>query len=88
MKNNCPMCHKPANVIRSTVVRNDIVQGCDNCLPEHLQQGHDGAAKYNREWQKTEYRKDLLQPGDPAFIKEYPKEAGEMYSEDTMRRFS
>lgn len=85
---HCPTCKRPTYLVRSVIVREEIKEGCDACLPEIIQQGHDGAAKYNRDWQRSEYRRDLLQPNDPAFIKEYPKQAGEMYDSETIRKYS
>lgn len=84
----CSNCGRQTYMVRSVINRGSIIEGCDVCLPEQLQQGHDGVTHYNREWQKREFRRDLLQPGQREFIKEYPKQASEMYDPETIRKNS
>lgn len=82
----CPTCDRQTYKVRSIIRRGVILEGCAICLTEQLQQGHEGAARYNREWQKKEYRRDLLQPGEAGFVKEYPKQASELFDDDYIRR--
>lgn len=88
MMNKCTNCGEAADTIKTVVVSRKIYTGCDKCMPG-LIQGHDGAAKYNRDRMKKDYQRDLTQPSDPrAFIKAYPNKARETYSDATYRKFS
>lgn len=74
---------------KSILKAGTLYVGCDLCLSSKLQQG--SAAQYNRNWQKGQYRKDILQPNQGRdFVRAYgyekSKEAG--YSDEDIRLLS
>lgn len=84
--NKCTNCGRP-NSTKKVISHGKILTGCEACLPTLLQQGD--SAKFNREWDKRQYRKDLVQPTDPrSFIKAFPDLAREQYSDETFRKYS
>lgn len=84
----CASCGEDRGVIKSVIKNGTLIKGCSFCLPQQLQQGD--SAKYFREWQKTEYRKDLLQPNQPGFVKAYGAETAKQYgyTDEDIRRLS
>lgn len=81
-KHSCP---KTLNVARG----GKLFEGCPLCLPSKLQQGN--SAAYDRQWQRTHYRRDLTQPNDPqnfvkAFGADVAREHG--YTEEQIRKYS
>lgn len=85
----CNTCKSKTDVEKTITHRGKLLYGCDNCLT-HIQQGTDGIAKFNREWQKVEYRKDLIQPTQSRdFVRAYRDKAKEFgYSDEMIRRLS
>lgn len=64
-----------------------VVVGCDDCM-EAKRQGL--AAKYERDWQRREYARDLVQPNQPdRFVKAYGAEAARKagYSDEQIRKY-
>lgn len=82
------MKHK-CTLNRAAISRGQIVTGCDVCLPAKLQQGD--SAKYYRDYQKAQYRKELTQPNQPRdFVRAYgaDKAREHGYTDDQIRRYS
>lgn len=67
-----------------------IINGCNNCIESQVIKASDGHAKYSREWQKKEYRKDLLQPSERDFVKAYGVDTAREWglSDDSIRKLS
>lgn len=85
----CPSCDSETDRVRSIVVSHEIKDGCDKCLGSKLQQGNELSASHMRNYQKTHFRKDLIQPNQTKdFIKAYPEESKEYYDEETRRKYS
>lgn len=84
----CPNCSASTTKTRSAIVAGVIKTGCDTCLSNQVQ-GSEMAARGKREYDKREYRKDLVQPNEVAeFITGYPDQARDMYDQDTLRKHS
>lgn len=83
----CPNCSRETGTIKTVIARGEITTGCPKC--SGVVKGNPQNAKHQREWQKKEYRRDLVQPTDPRqMIKAYGVEkAREYYSEETIRKF-
>lgn len=82
MKHVCPK-----NI--SIISKGKIYTGCE--LDVHKIETGEYSAKFNREWQKTNYRRELIQPNQPRqFVKavgaQRARENG--YSEDQIRKYS
>jgi hypothetical protein len=71
-------------------VHQKIATGCEHCLGSQIKKGSENAAKFNRDWQQKEYRKDITQPNDPSFIKAYGAEQARErgWSESDIRKHS
>ena len=83
----CSNCGQEVDSVKSVIVTKQILEGCESCLPKQLQQGE--SAKFNREWQKKQFRKELTQPNQGReFAKAYPKEARERYGDELFRSLS
>jgi hypothetical protein len=80
--------HKCSNNL-SIISKGKIVTGCEICIGQKIETG-EYSAKFNREWQKGHYRKELTQPNEPhKFVKAYGKKALDYgYSEEQLRRYS
>lgn len=86
----CPTCERQTDTIKSAIVRQSILVGCEVCLNTFTHSSPE-VARFNREWQKREYRKDLVQPNQPReFIKahgvERARENG--YNDEQIRKYS
>jgi hypothetical protein len=71
--NKCPNCNQPAGVIRSVVVGNAIVRGCESCLSKRVQPT-ELAAKNRRSADYRDHAEDLVQPFQSDFINIYSEE--------------
>lgn len=85
--NKCLTCGEQ-NPTKKIISKGKILTGCEACLPTQLQQGDD--AKFQRDWQRKEYRKDITQPNQGRdFIKAYGIDRAREYMDDsTIRRLS
>lgn len=74
-----------------TIIRNNsLIKGCELCINSQVK-GAEFAQKNNREWQRGQYRKDLIQPNQPKdFVRAHgAKRAIENgYSEEQVRKYS
>lgn len=66
-----------------------VVSGCELCLSTRKLQG--GSAGYERNWQRREYARDIVQPNQPnEYVRAQgaakAREAG--YTEEMIRRYS
>jgi ribosome-binding protein aMBF1 (putative translation factor) len=81
----CKVCKKETDTLRSIIHDGKILSGCDNCLDSQIAADNDRAAKGNREYQRSQYRKDLLQPFQPEYARAYPDKFREKYGDETYR---
>lgn len=77
-------CPKNLAFIRGS----EVVKGCEICLSSKQAQGV--SANYERNWQRREYAKDMVQPNQPdQFVRAYgadkAREAG--YSDEQIRKY-
>lgn len=82
--------HKNCPKNKAIVHQGKIYTGCEACVFNTIPTG-EYSAKFNREWQKGHYRRELTQPNQPnQFVKalgaEKAREHG--YSEDQIRKYS
>lgn len=85
--NECTVCGE-LNPTKKIISHGKILTGCEACLPTQLQQGDD--AKFQREWQKKEFRREITQPNQGRdFIRAYGAEkAREYMNDETIRKLS
>lgn len=82
----CTNCKSKVDSLKSVIRNGKILNGCDKCI-RSLVQGD--SARYYREIQKKDYRRDLTQPSQTRdYIKAYPDKARDIYPEDVYRKFS
>lgn len=76
--------------IKSQILQNQIYIGCDNCLSNLTKQDASGIAKYTRDRQREDYRKDITQPNQGRdFIRAYGVEKSRKYmTDDTIRKLA
>lgn len=84
----CPTCQQPTDTVKAIAHDGKVLRGCDNCLRNQVQ-GNELVAQHNRDYQKAEYRKDIIQSFDDprGYIKHYPERAKEVYNADTLRKY-
>lgn len=75
---------------KTIVYQGKLYTGCEQDVGNKIPTG-EFSAKFNREWQKSHYRKELTQPNQPgqfvrAFGADKAREHG--YSESMIRKYS
>lgn len=75
---------------KSIIYHGKIYTGCELDVGKSIETG-EYSAKFNREWQKAHYRKELTQPNQPkqfvrAFGADKAREYG--YSDSQIRKYS
>lgn len=75
---------------KAVIQGNQIIRGCDVCLPQKLSRANELAASHRRAYQQREYARDIVQPFEPGYVKargiEAAREKG--WSDEAIRRFS
>ena len=84
----CPICHlRVDNLITSIKADQYLSERCQNCLLAAKASAL-YARQYDRQWQRRQYAKDIIQPFEKeAFIKNYPKQAKEIYSDQDFHKY-
>lgn len=85
----CINCNKQADYLKTVVINGEVIDGCEHCLNTSVAEAS-GVAKYNRDWQRAEYRKSIIQPNQPRdFVRAYGEKAREYgYSDEQLRKYS
>lgn len=88
----CPICNQPADILRSVVKDGEYFsERCERCM--HTNQPTAAyARKYNRDRDREDHRKSLLQRWegdhlDSDFARAYPERAKELFGEDEVRKY-
>ena len=84
----CPVCKQPADDLISGVSQGQYISDrCQSCWADAKTSAL-YARQYDRQWQRRHYAKDIIQPFEKeAFIKNYPKQAKEIYSEEDFHKY-
>lgn len=90
MMKTCSICNREVEVIKAVRRNGKFIEGCERCLSNQHSMSGDSAA-YNRNWQRVNFRKDLVQPNQPyEYVKAYgadkARESG--YRDDQIRKYS
>ena len=92
MTNNCPICQKPSDSLK-TAIKNGIylTERCERCL-NNFAINSVYARKFNRERDKRDHAKDIIQRfnGDkinPDFVDAYPEESRKQWGDDVLRDY-
>lgn len=91
MSSKCENCKLETDQQKTIINGGKLFRGCDLCMPALLQQGTAGAAKYYRDRQKEDYRRDLVQPNQGReYIKAYGVSAARDrgWSDELIRKLS
>lgn len=87
----CPICKQEKPSLSSAVVNGEYLsRRCDDCLKLPKARPHAGHSEFDRNRQRSTYRKDLIQGmvnGKPNadFLKAYPDKAHERFSDQEIR---
>lgn len=87
----CPVCKQEKPKLSSAVVNGVYLsRRCDDCIAMPKQRSHGGAKEFDRNRQRRDYRKDLVQgmvngKPNPDFLKAYPDKAKERFTSDEIR---
>lgn len=84
----CPKCSSEVTGILSRIIGKQIIVGCELCLEDNLVYQASGTAKYWRDRQKEDYRRDIIQPNQKEFAKAYPEKFREIHGDDLYRRLA
>lgn len=84
----CSNCNKPATSEKTVIYQGSVFSGCDQCLPTIAKQDARGNAKYKRDRQREDYRRDITQPNQREFAKAYPKKFREIHGDDLYRQLA
>lgn len=83
----CPQCGQVADGLYTAIKDGAYVSSrCEKCLANFTRSAQ-FARKYERDRQREDYRKDIIQPWEPEFVKAYPDKAREYYNDDAMRKY-
>lgn len=88
----CDGCKKKKPKLRSAVVKGKFGQYCQACLEGASRIHQTGSAQYSRDRDREAHEVDMLQPwdakGNPSteFIRHYPDEAKEMFSQEELEQ--
>lgn len=87
----CPVCQKDKPSLSSAVV-NDVYlsRRCDDCLNIPKAKAHGGAKEFDRNRQRKNFGKDLIQgmvndKPNADFLKAYPDKAKSRYTDEEIR---
>lgn len=73
----------------AVLLGNEIIRGCELCLDSYAQSGD--SAKFDREYQKKQYRDLLVQPNEPrSFVRAHGAEMARKngYTDEQIRKYS
>lgn len=88
----CPRCSHETDTVKAGVVNGRYVDNyCNNCI-NTLTKSSDRFGKYNRDRQREDYRRDIIQPMDgdkpnKEFIREYSDKAKEIFTSEEIEKF-
>lgn len=86
--NKCPTCNRDTDAVISRIVGKQIMVGCGECLWDNMLQQASGTAKYWRDRQKEDYRRDITQPNQKEFAKAYPEKFREIHGDELFRKLA
>lgn len=83
----CPVCNRNVDNLRTAVKGGQYIsERCDRCLALATSSSLFNR-KYDRDRQREDYRKDLIQEWEPEFAREFPQQALDKgWSEEDMRK--
>lgn len=85
----CLSCGLPTTKQKTVIRDGKIVEGCDACLEDSIQSANTLNGNHNRNAQRAEYRKDILQKWQSRdYARAFPDQAKELFGEENARRFS
>lgn len=84
----CPTCSRECNAVISATRRGEIATGCEACINAGTSPTSGHAAKFYRNAQKSEFRRELTQPWEKGFAKAYPDQARKEWGDEATRKFS
>lgn len=87
----CSGCAKEVSRVTTAVINGNFGVYCPNCIQGDKRHTSPGHAQYSRDRDREDNAGDLLQPRNHAgqpnreFIKQYPQESKELFSEKELK---
>ncbi len=86
----CSQCKRKVDIVRSATKNGEVISdACDSCLASFSGYA-DYARRQERDWQRREYARDIIQPWEPEYIKAYgadkARERG--WTDEEIRKFT
>ena len=82
----CSTCNKDCDSLLSIIHRGKVLSGCEQCIASQRVTTDGHSAKFYRDAQKKEFRRELTQPWEKDYARAYPDQAREEWGDDTARR--
>lgn len=89
----CDGCTNDNRALRGAVVNGKFGQYCATCISGAGRMANTGSAQFSRDKDRSDHEVDMLQPWDPRgnpsteFIRHYPDEAKEMFSQEELEQY-
>lgn len=89
----CDACRQEKEPLKGALINGIFGQYCANCLMGQTRQANPRSAQYARDRDRDSHEADLLQPwdakGNPSreFIRNYPDEAKDNFTEAELKEF-
>lgn len=90
---NCFACGQPNKHLKSAVVQGKFGEYCEHCIKGMKRMESAGYARYSRDKDRDDYRKDMLQPRDyngkpnREFIHAYKEESQKIFTKDELKNY-
>lgn len=84
----CSNCKRPNADEKTVIFQGKIYTGCEGCLPTTTHQEAAGSAKYWRDRQREDYRRDITQPNQKEYARAYPEKFREIHGDDLYRKLA
>ena len=88
----CDGCDELADRLTGAILNSIYGHYCDNCVGTNKRKAHTGKASYDRDRDREDYKKDMLQPflpdGTPntEFIRAYPERKAN-FTDDELKEY-
>jgi hypothetical protein len=90
---HCDSC-KQEKPTAAAILGGSFGEYCIDCLSKDRRMPQTGAAQYSRDQDRADHQRDVIQPwdarGNPSseFIRQYPEQAVEYFTDEQLRKYS
>lgn len=89
----CDFCHDPTQPTTGAILNGVFGQACRSCRSNHVRVASGAGAQYNRDRDREDNLRDLIQPydykGNPnkEFIRNYPEQAKDYFTQEQLENY-